>query len=210
MLEIDLQAVLKTVCLQVVMGVAPSGTKTPYITWQHIGGDPLVFLDNTQADKREQEEALSVTDAVQALYKLLDPKEQARIKAEEDAQKAGLTGGTKAPPPTYTGGGTLGGTVTGSSNRVTVIGLTADGRAIYSDGTTGKTAAGEYTYNETGSMNSNGYSLAEFERFKTSGEFEWDAAKNQWVRRASFDIGTNYVPYDMTANIHKGGAGCDD
>lgn len=52
MLELDLQAVLKTVCPQVVMGVAPSGTKTPYITWQHIGGDPLIFLDNSQADKR--------------------------------------------------------------------------------------------------------------------------------------------------------------
>ena len=52
MLELDLQAVLKTVCPQVVMGVAPSGTKTPYITWQHIGGDPLIFLDNAQADKR--------------------------------------------------------------------------------------------------------------------------------------------------------------
>lgn len=164
----------------------------------------LKGLDDTlkfwqEYGKEQVSATMSVTDAVNALYLLLDPKEQARIKAEE-AEKAGLTGGA---PPTYTGGGALGGSITGS-NRVTVIGLTADGRAIYSDGTTGKTAAGEYTYNETGSMNSHGYSLAEFERFKTSGEFEWDAAKNQWVKRKSFAVGTNFVPRDMTANIHQG------
>ena len=173
-----------------------------------LATDQIKRLDDTlkfwQDYGKEQVNAtLSVTEAVNALYKLLDPKEQERIRREE-AEKAGLTGGTSTPPTTYTGGGTLGGTVTGSSNRVTVVGLTADGRAIYSDGTTGKTAAGEYTYNDTGSMNSNGYSLAEFERFKASGEFEWDPAKNQWVRRASFAVGTNYVPYDMTANIHQG------
>ncbi|MEG0976462.1 MAG: hypothetical protein RSF42_17320, partial [Comamonas sp.] len=167
----------------------------------------LKSLDDTlkfwqEYGKEQVSATMSVTDAVNALYLLLDPKEQARIKAEE-AEKAGLSGGSKAPPPTYTGGGTLGGSVTGS-NRVTVIGLTADGRAIFSDGSTGKTAAGEYTYNETGSMNSHGYSLAEFERFKTSGEFEWDAKLNQWRKRASFAVGTNFVPYDMTANIHRG------
>ena len=25
-----------------------------------------------------------------------------------------------------------------------------------------------------------------------------------WVKRPSFDVGTNYVPFDMKANIHKG------
>lgn len=161
--------------------------------------DTLTFwkeYGETQVDA-----TLSVTDAVNALYKLLDPKEQERIRKEE-AAKAGVGGGS-APSYTPTGGGSLGGTVAGS-NRVTVVGLTADGRAIFSNGEIGKYAAGEYAYNSTGSMVSNGYSLAEFERFKTSGEFEWDPEKNQWRKRASFAIGTNYVPRDMTANIHQG------
>ncbi|WP_182342568.1 tape measure protein [Comamonas koreensis] len=161
--------------------------------------DTLTFwkeYGETQVDA-----TLSVTDAVNALYKLLDPKEQERIRKEE-AAKAGVGGGS-APGYTPTGGGSLGGTVAGS-NRVTVVGLTADGRAIFSNGEIGQTPAGQTSYNSTGQMNSNGYSLAEFERFKTSGEFEWDPEKNQWRKRASFAIGTNYVPRDMTANIHQG------
>jgi len=157
--------------------------------WQNYGQDQI-------------DATLSVTDAVNALFKLLDPKEQERIKQEE-AAKAGLGGGSTTPSHTPSGGGSLGGYMTGS-NRVTVVGLTADGRAIFSNGEVGKTPAGQTTYNSTGQMNSNGYSLAEFERFKTSGEFEWVPEKNEWRKRASFAVGTNYVPYDMTANIHQG------
>lgn len=171
-----------------------------------LANSQIKRLDDTLTFWKEYGEeqvdaTLSVTDAVNALYKLLDPKEQERIRKEE-AEKAGLGGGS-APGYTPTGGGSLGGTVAGS-NRVTVVGLTADGRAIFSNGEIGQTPAGQTSYNSTGQMNSNGYSLAEFERFKTSGEFEWDAAKNQWRKRASFAIGTNYVPRDMTANIHQG------
>lgn len=51
-LETDLLAKLKTVCPRVFIKSAPFGTQMPYITWQHAGGDPLIYLDQTQADKR--------------------------------------------------------------------------------------------------------------------------------------------------------------
>lgn len=51
-LETDLMSILLTVCPRVHVGTAPYGTQMPYVTWQHIGGDPLDFLDNTVADKR--------------------------------------------------------------------------------------------------------------------------------------------------------------
>ncbi|MFE1574288.1 phage tail length tape measure family protein, partial [Comamonas odontotermitis] len=161
-----------------------------------------------QAFGEEQVDAtMSVTDAVQALYKLLDPKEQARIKAEEDAQKAGLSGGSKTPPPTYTGGGTLGGTVTGSSKYATVIGFDAEGRAHYSDGSIGS-RPGEY--NKSGVSKDAALSEDQWARMQAGlspyyGEnYDWDPSQKMWVKRPSFDIGTNYVPYDMKANIHKG------
>lgn len=51
-LEADLIAMLLAQCDRVHVGAAPHNTPMPYVTWQHIGGDPLGFLDNTAADKR--------------------------------------------------------------------------------------------------------------------------------------------------------------
>lgn len=51
-LESDLMTVLKTCCPRVHVGTAPYGVAMPYVTWQHIGGDVLDWLDNTVADKR--------------------------------------------------------------------------------------------------------------------------------------------------------------
>ena len=51
-LETDLMTTLRSVCPRVSIGTAPYGTEAPYVTWQHIGGDPLEWLDNTVADKR--------------------------------------------------------------------------------------------------------------------------------------------------------------
>lgn len=51
-MESDLVAQLKTVCPRVFPDVAPSGTAAPYVTYQHIGGRPLRWLDGTAADKR--------------------------------------------------------------------------------------------------------------------------------------------------------------
>ena len=175
-----------------------------------IGNSQLKRLDDLLATVRgdnakQLATTLSTNEALERLYKLLDPEEQARIRAEKAKQDAAALGGGSGSATANRGGGTVGGTVAGS-NRVTVVGLTADGRAIFSDGSIGATAAGEYTYNSTGTMNNHGYSLAEFERFKTSGEFQWDAAKNQWRKLASYAVGINYIPYDQVAQLHEGEA----
>lgn len=54
-LESDLIVELKALCPRVHIGTAPYGTAMPYVTWQHIGGDPLRYVDNTPADKRRPE-----------------------------------------------------------------------------------------------------------------------------------------------------------
>lgn len=62
-LESDLMAVLLAVCPRVVVGTAPYGTTMPYVTWQHIGGDPLEWLDNTVADKRNVQIQINTWDS---------------------------------------------------------------------------------------------------------------------------------------------------
>lgn len=175
-----------------------------------IGNSQLKRLDDLLATVRgdnakQLATTLDTNESLERLYKLLDPEEQARIRAEKAKQDAAALGGGSGSSTSNRGGGTLGGTVAGG-NRVTVVGLTADGRAIFSDGSIGATAAGQYTYNSDGTMNSHGYSLAEFERFKASGEFEWDADKNQWRKLASYAVGINYIPYDQVAQLHEGEA----
>jgi len=51
-LETDLIAVLKVRCPRVFLGTAPHDTATPYITWQHIGGESMRFLDKTAPSTR--------------------------------------------------------------------------------------------------------------------------------------------------------------
>lgn len=50
--ETDLIASLKTCCPRVFAGSAPVDTLLPYVTWQHIGGASIGYVDNTAADKR--------------------------------------------------------------------------------------------------------------------------------------------------------------
>lgn len=51
-LEIELIAVLQAQCPRVYPSTAEYGTPLPYLTWQHIGGESLRFLDNSASDKR--------------------------------------------------------------------------------------------------------------------------------------------------------------
>lgn len=54
-LETDLMAVLAGLCPRVYVGSAPATTKTPYVTWQHVGGESLRYVDNAAAEKRRPE-----------------------------------------------------------------------------------------------------------------------------------------------------------
>ncbi|MEJ5149773.1 phage tail length tape measure family protein [Comamonas sp. MYb396] len=166
--------------------------------------DTLTFwkeYGETQVDA-----TLSVTDAVNALYKLLDPKEQERIRKEE-AEKAGLGGGAAAPGKAGSGA-TLGGTVSGTVGRY-VVGFTADGRAKWSDGTVEKYAAGQYQYDGhllvgSGNLTADQWAAMQAGQSVYGSEWEFDEKQGLWMKRKSFAVGTNYVPYDMTANIHQG------
>jgi hypothetical protein len=51
-MESDLVAVLVAACPRVYPDVAPQGAAVPYVTYQHIGGQPLRYVNNVAADKR--------------------------------------------------------------------------------------------------------------------------------------------------------------
>ena len=51
-LEDELIARIRTQCPRVYSPTAVYGTARPYITWQHIGGTALRFLDNSAPDMR--------------------------------------------------------------------------------------------------------------------------------------------------------------
>lgn len=62
-LESDLMAALLAECPRVHVGTAPYDTQMPYVTWQHIGGDPLRYVDNTASDKRRPQIQINTWDA---------------------------------------------------------------------------------------------------------------------------------------------------
>lgn len=51
-MESDLATVLVAVCPRVYPDVAPPGAAPPYITFQHIGGQPLRYVNNVAANQR--------------------------------------------------------------------------------------------------------------------------------------------------------------
>lgn len=50
--ETDLVAVLQTQCARVYPVSAPVNTPRPFVTYEHLGGDPLRYLDGTAAAQR--------------------------------------------------------------------------------------------------------------------------------------------------------------
>ena len=50
--ETALVTLLQQVCPRVYPDVAPATAQLPYITWQHIGGTPLRFLDGASGSLR--------------------------------------------------------------------------------------------------------------------------------------------------------------
>lgn len=51
-MEADLTALLKTVSARVFPDFAPSGTAVPWVTYQHIGGQPFRYTDGSAANIR--------------------------------------------------------------------------------------------------------------------------------------------------------------
>ena len=51
-LEADLIPLLQAICPRTYPDLAPSGAATPYLTFQHIGGESMRYADNTAMDKR--------------------------------------------------------------------------------------------------------------------------------------------------------------
>jgi hypothetical protein len=51
-LETDVVAVLQAQCPRVFPSTAPMSTTRPFVTWDHIGGDPLRYMDGTGAAQR--------------------------------------------------------------------------------------------------------------------------------------------------------------
>lgn len=51
-LEAELEAIIRTLCPRTFPTTAPANTPVPFVVWQHIGGTPLRFFDNTAGDKR--------------------------------------------------------------------------------------------------------------------------------------------------------------
>lgn len=61
-LEAELVGILQAQCPRTFPVAAPFGTTTPYVTWQHVGGRSLRFLDNTAGDKRNAYIQINVWD----------------------------------------------------------------------------------------------------------------------------------------------------
>ena len=99
-MESDLTTLLKGLCPRVFPDFAPSGTAAPWITYQHIGGQPLRYADNTAADKRHTHLQVNVwhasrLDALQLMRQVEDalcatavfvarPVSEPTSQAEED------------------------------------------------------------------------------------------------------------------------------
>lgn len=52
-LETDLVTALQAQCARVYPGDAPLNTPRPFVTWEHIGGDPLRYIDGSAAAQRQ-------------------------------------------------------------------------------------------------------------------------------------------------------------
>jgi len=65
-MESDLVALLKTLCPRVFPDVAPYETPTPYVTFQHIGGEPLRYVENTPTGIRHTMVQINVWSATRA------------------------------------------------------------------------------------------------------------------------------------------------
>lgn len=59
-LETDVVTAVQAQCPRVYPSEAPLATPRPFVTWDHLGGDPLRYMDGTAADKRMAQLQLTV------------------------------------------------------------------------------------------------------------------------------------------------------
>jgi len=60
-LEVDLNALLKTLCPRVFPDIGPEPLPVrPYVTWQQVGGEAITFLDRTLPGKRNARMQINV------------------------------------------------------------------------------------------------------------------------------------------------------
>ena len=83
-MESDLTALLKTACANTFPDMAPAGTVVPWVTYQAIGGQPLRWLDNTAADKRNTLMQISVWATTRAQATLLAHQIEEAMCASDD------------------------------------------------------------------------------------------------------------------------------
>ena len=65
-MESDLVTVLKGACPRVYPDVAPAGAAVPYVTYQHIGGQPMRYLNNAAANQRHSMVQVNAWSATRA------------------------------------------------------------------------------------------------------------------------------------------------
>ncbi|WP_166656601.1 tape measure protein [Comamonas sp. JUb58] len=131
---------------------------------------------------------LSVTDAIKALEKLMFP--------EKDAAEGGGSGASSGRGGGSFGGG--GGYIIGSNSSESMFeGYLPDGRPVYKDGSIG-TAMGN-----TADQLANGKDpYSNYPDYSGSGKVVYDEEKGLYVPK--LNVGTNYLPSDMLAMVHKG------
>lgn len=116
-LEDELIRRIKLHCARVYSPTVPFGTAVPYVTWQHLGGHALRYVDNTAPDKRNafvqvnawapgkkaafdllraiEEELCVVTDGEFVAVPMEEPSD-AYIEGNEGQQPGQLSGALQA------------------------------------------------------------------------------------------------------------------
>lgn len=85
-LESDLVTLLKTLCPRVFPDVAPTDTQRPYITWQQIGGEALVYVEGATLNRRNAEVQINAWADTRAQANALSLQVEAALVAAAGLQ----------------------------------------------------------------------------------------------------------------------------
>lgn len=85
-LESDLLTALNSICPRTYPDIAPLGTQRPYVTYQQIGGDVVIFVDNTVPSKENGLIQINVWADTRASAKTLIKQIEAALIANTSFQ----------------------------------------------------------------------------------------------------------------------------